>query len=139
MPVFSGLLLVSLAGVGRTQWEDWIAEFVHVSTDAVHPLAAGAWLGDSFVLYILLPSHPRPRPYRDIEGILSRFSVMGYVAVAVLIASGLINSWYLVGSFAALLGTLYGRLLLAKLSLFFGIFSECWFLPRQTASGSSRP
>jgi len=64
---------------------------------------------------------------------------MGYVAVAVLIASGLINSWYLVGSFAALLGTLYGRLLLAKLSLFFGIFSECWFLPRQTASGSSRP
>jgi len=26
MPVFSGLLLVSLAGVGRTQWEDWIAD-----------------------------------------------------------------------------------------------------------------
>jgi copper resistance protein D len=77
------------------------------------------------------PSHPRPRPYRDSEGVLSRFSVMGYVAVAVLIASGLINSWYLVGSFAALLGTLYGRPLLVKLSLFFG--------PRQTASGSSRP
>jgi copper resistance protein D len=55
---------------------------------------------------------------------------MGYVAVAVLIASGLINSWFLVGSFAALLGTLYGRLLLVKLSLFFGIFLECWFLPR---------
>jgi putative copper resistance protein D len=47
---------------------------------------------------------------------------VGYVAVAVLIASGLINGWYLVGSFAALLGTLYGRLLLVKLSLFFGIF-----------------
>jgi len=41
MPVFSDLLLVSLAGVGRTQQEGWIAEFVHVSTDAVHLLAAG--------------------------------------------------------------------------------------------------
>jgi putative copper export protein len=53
----------------------------------------------------------------------------------VLIASGLINSWYLVGAFAALLGTLYGRLLLVKLSLFFGML----VLAAANASGSSRP
>jgi putative copper resistance protein D len=55
----------------------------------------------------------------------------------VLIASGVINSWFLVGSFAALVGTLYGRLLLIKLSLFFGMLvltaaNRLWLVPALT-------
>ena len=50
--------------------------------------------------------------------ILSRFSGMGYVAVAVLIASGSINSWFLIGSLPHLIDTSYGQLLLSKLGLF---------------------
>src|ERR1700680_2281826 len=57
-------------------------------------------------------------PIVDVDRILLRFSSMGYVAVGTLIASGLINSWFLVGSVTSLLTTLYGQLLLAKLGLF---------------------
>jgi len=43
---------------------------------------------------------------------------MGYVAVALLAATGLLNSLLLVGSTRALIGTLYGRLLALKILLF---------------------
>jgi len=35
-----------------------------------------------------------------------------------LVATGIVNSWMLVGSVAALVGTNYGRLLLVKIALF---------------------
>ncbi|MFY9828553.1 MAG: CopD family protein [Rhodoplanes sp.] len=47
-----------------------------------------------------------------------RFSALGIVSVATLIATGIINAWILVGSFRALFGTDYGQLLLVKLGLF---------------------
>ena len=47
-----------------------------------------------------------------------RFSVLGIACVGVLIASGVVNSLFLVGSFAALFGTAYGQLLVVKLALF---------------------
>src|SRR5262249_13103255 len=47
-----------------------------------------------------------------------RFTNLGLASVGVLIASGLVNAWYLVGGVPALIGTGYGRLLLAKVVLF---------------------
>ena len=47
-----------------------------------------------------------------------RFSTLGIVCVATLLLTGLVNSWYLVGSVSALTGTGYGQLLLCKLALF---------------------
>ncbi len=47
-----------------------------------------------------------------------RFSIMGIASVAILSASGVVNACILVGSFSALVGTDYGRLLLLKLVLF---------------------
>jgi len=43
--------------------------------------------------------------------------------VAALIASGLINAWFLVGSVGKLATTPYGQLLLLKLGLFFGMLA----------------
>ena len=47
-----------------------------------------------------------------------RFSILGMVSVAVLIVSGAVNTWILVGSVHALLVTDYGRLLLLKIAAF---------------------
>jgi len=58
---------------------------------------------------------------------------MGYVAVATLIASGLVNSWFLVGSVSGLLETLYGQILLES----WRFLLQCWRLPQRTGSGSS--
>jgi copper resistance protein D len=127
--VLAGALLASLAGVGHTQVQDGSARVIHMSADALHLLAAGAWLGALFPLFHLVSTAERPAADRA----LLRFSGVGQVAVATLIISGLINSWYLVGSFD-LLSTPYGRLLLIKLCLFaamlaFAALNRFWLVP----------
>jgi copper resistance protein D len=56
------------------------------------------------------------------------------VAVATLVVSGLVNSWFLVGSVSNLLATPYGETLLAKLVLFAGMLAlavanRLWLVP----------
>jgi len=85
----------------------------------VHLLAAGAWLGGLLPLGMVVVSC-RMKQLSDDDTVfmLSHFSSMAYVAVAALLASGSINSWFLVGSLSTLIGTGYGELLLLKLGLF---------------------
>jgi putative copper resistance protein D len=59
---------------------------------------------------------------------------MGYIAVAVLVGSGLVNSWFLVGSLSRLTETPYGQLLIMKLCLFAGMvvlaaWNRFWLVP----------
>jgi putative copper resistance protein D len=67
---------------------------------------------------VVVSSRAKQLSNDDAVLVLSRFSGMAYLAVAALVASGLINGWFLVGSLSALIGTTYGELLLLKLGLF---------------------
>jgi putative copper resistance protein D len=69
---------------------------------------------------------------------------MGYVAVATLIGTGLVNSWFLVGSPSNLLTTTYGQLLLAKLAMFAGMLvlaasNRFWLLPSLQDKSGDKP
>jgi copper resistance protein D len=129
LALLAAALLASLAAVGHTQQTEGSAHLLHMGADALHLLAAGAWLGGLLALaYTVL------RSGGDEEQMLMRFSGMGYVAVAVLVATGLVNGWYLVGTLDALAGTPYGRLLLVKLGLFGGMLvlavsNRFWLVP----------
>ena len=114
------ILLGSLAGVGHTQVEDGQARAVHTFSDALHLLAAGAWLGGLVGLLDLTATavDGGNGAARQACEAAFRFSKMGYAAVAILVAAGLVNSWFLVGSLTNLVATTYGRLLLLKLVLF---------------------
>jgi putative copper resistance protein D len=114
--LIAGALLATLAGTGHTQTDEGVRAVVHVVVDASHLLAAGAWIGGLIVLSFLLSSS---LPGSDV--VLQRFSGMGYIAVAVLLASGMVNSWFLVGSVSRLTTTMYGQLLLVKICLFGGM------------------
>lgn len=137
MLLLTGLLLASLAGTGHTQVEEGWAGIVHVISDAMHLLAAGAWLGGLIPLVLLLHRYfgtDLGVGSKDVDRILMRFSGMGYIAVATLIGSGLVNSWFLVGSPSGLLSTPYGQILLAKLVLFGGMLAlavanRFWLVP----------
>jgi putative copper resistance protein D len=140
----AAILLASLAGTGHAQIEEGWMSLVHVGADAAHLLAAGAWLGGLVPLGFILLSHwmRDGEPIVDVDRILQRFSSMGYVAVGALIASGLINSWLLVGSVTSLLTTLYGQLLLAKLGLFGAMLAlaaanRFWLVPRMIKTEDS--
>jgi putative copper resistance protein D len=149
MSVLAAALLASLAGAGHSQIEEGWAGAVHVASDTVHLLAAGAWLGGLAPLgFILLRcTTSREAGPVDMDRVLLRFSDMGYVAVATLIGSGLINSWFLVGSVSSLLETPYGQVLLGKLAMFAGMLAlaatnRFWLVPsmskpRADGSGES--
>ena len=135
----SGLLLATLAGTGHTMHSEGTARGLHIAADGAHLLAAGAWFGGLFALGNLLAARTP-----DATAVLHRFSGMGYVAVAALVGSGLINSWYLVGSVANLLATPYGQLLLVKLGLFSGMLllaaaNRFWLMPALTRDQSRAP
>lgn len=135
--VLTAALLASLAGTGHSQIEEAWSSVVHVASDAAHLLAAGAWLGGllplGFILVLYTGGIEGAGP-ADLDQVLLRFSRMGYIAVATLIGSGLINSWFLVGSVSSLPTTAYGQVLIAKLLLFgamlaLAILNRFWLVP----------
>ncbi|CAN5191522.1 copper resistance inner membrane protein PcoD [soil metagenome] len=134
-------LLASLAGAGHSQIEEGWQGLVHVGADAAHLLAAGAWLGGLAPLGFILLGHAGSMVGPGaIDGVLMRFSGMGYAAVATLVGTGLVNSWLLVGSVSSLLHSAYGQILMAKLAFFAGMLAlaaanRFWLVPALEASG----
>ena len=116
-----------LAGVGlaAAAWAGHAAAVEGVGLpaallDACHLLAAGAWLGALPPLAALLRASAcaegadaRPFAVRAVRG----FSRLALTVMVVLVATGLANTWFQVGSVPALVGTSYGWLLLAKITL----------------------
>ena len=147
MPFLTAALLATLAGVGHSQIEEGVAGVIHVTSDAAHLLAAGAWLGGLLPLaFILLHFTRETETARatDLDEILLRFSGMGYIAVTTLIGSGLVNGWFLIGNVSSLFATPYGQLLLVKLVLFAGMLAlavsnRFWIVPSLTMARTDDP
>lgn len=109
----SALVWAGHAGAGRGA-----SGVVEQAADALHLLAAGIWLGGLGPLALLLATARREgaEPWLLVAHIAAtRFSTLGVFSVASLLATGIANSWFLVGDLAALLSTDYGRWLLLKL------------------------
>jgi copper resistance protein D len=89
-----------------------------LTSDLVHLLAAGAWLGGLPALALLL-AQARGSPGCTVfaRTATRRFGWLGAACVAALLASGLFSSWNLLAGPGDLLATDYGRLLSLKLGL----------------------
>jgi putative copper export protein/mono/diheme cytochrome c family protein/peroxiredoxin len=117
----SAAFLVALVWMGHGNAESGPDHVVHLVADALHLLAAGAWLGALAPLASFLARARSARSAAMTEAAaraVRRFSVLGATSVALLVLSGTVNAGYTVGSVPALIGTEYGRLLLLKLALF---------------------
>ncbi|MEV4936721.1 copper resistance protein CopC [Streptomyces zaomyceticus] len=100
---------------------------VAMPVDILHLLAVAAWLGGLTVLLVSLyraPSVPRSA--------VERFSKVAFGSVAVLVATGIYQSWRQVGSWSALTGTRYGQLLLVKIGLMCVLVGIAWISRRWT-------
>ena len=103
-------------------------------TDLVHLLSVCFWLGGLVLLLVVvlrLPATATATP-ADGEGaggaasrasavvqrVVGEFSALALVAVAAIVVSGTVQGWRQVGTFGALTGTTYGRLLIVKVVLF---------------------
>jgi copper resistance protein D len=120
---------------------------LQLAADLLHLLAAAAWLGGLVSLALLLAAACR----HDALGWASvareateRFSTLGIASVGAILATGIVNSWILVGSLHALIGTEYGRLLMLKIALFAAMLSiagvnRFWLTPRLALTSGSEP
>ena len=86
-----------------------------LASEAVHLLAAGAWLGGLVPLFLLVGSLPPAAGACACES----FTPVGLSAVLAIACTAVVQAWQLIGSLAGLFGTAYGRVALLKLALFF--------------------
>jgi copper resistance protein D len=120
-PTVAAALLGAIAWTGHAAGTVGPTGPIHLVADALHLLAAGVWIGSLVPLLFLVG---KVRRHNDSNGAsialatARRFSTLGIISVGVLLATGLVNSWILVGSLRGLVGTDYGRLVTVKVVLF---------------------
>ena len=118
--VVAGLIVAaSFAWTGHGATTDGPGGLLHLVSDIIHAVAAALWLGALAALTILLLRRAAPDDLA-IHRALHGFAGLGTVAVSLLLLTGLVNSWFLIGlGRVGDIGTnLYGQLLVAKLMLF---------------------
>jgi putative copper resistance protein D len=94
---------------------------IHLSSDALHLVAAGAWLGALWPLAAVLAAAGRagdPASATLAHEATQRFSILGMISVAVILVTGVINTWEILGTAGLFADTAYNRLLLVKVILF---------------------
>jgi copper resistance protein D len=119
-------LAASLAWAGHAAATEGLDGTIHRASDALHLVAAGAWLGALWPLAILLAAARQagdPVSAAIAHQVTRRFSILGMVSVAVILVSGIINTYEILGMLAFSIGTDYNRLLLGKIGLFFAMLA----------------
>jgi copper resistance protein D len=119
--VLAIVVLIGPAWTGHAGATPGIAGEFPLTADALHLLAAGAWLGGLPPLAMLLAAAWRgkePRWTAITTIAVQRFSLLGMISVGALLASGIINSYYQVATVSNLFATTYGQLVLIKIAVF---------------------
>jgi putative copper resistance protein D len=119
-------LAASLAWAGHAAATEGLDGTIHLASDALHLVAAGAWLGALWPLAILLGAACRdgdPMSAAIAHQTTRRFSVLGMISVAAILATGVVNTYEILGPLAFSIGTDYNRFLLVKIGLFFAMLA----------------
>jgi putative copper resistance protein D len=126
--VSTSVAIATLVWTGHAGATEGWAGTAHRLSDIVHMLAAAVWIGGiaafAWILFRPLTALP-PEHLPVVHRALDRFSWVGTLAVAAIIATGIVNSLAVVGfrHFTRLPLTDYGRLLILKLLLFTGMLA----------------
>jgi len=120
-----GFLVISPALAGHASLES--PTEVLIPANVLHVLAMSIWVGGLATLLFVLPAATRRLDVADrtrlLAGTLARFSPWAFASVIVLLATGLVQSWFEIGFFdepSRLLDTPFGRAALIKFLLLAG-------------------
>jgi copper resistance protein D len=119
--ILSLVILASLAVAGHSGAVVTNAGLLPIVGDMGHLIAAALWPGGLVPLLVLLAGQYRTGDQttkRLVADVVRRFSSLSLVVVGLLAGTGLLNTYFIVGSVGALFTTDYGRLLLLKIALF---------------------
>jgi putative copper resistance protein D len=110
--LLAALLLVSQAWIGHPAASTGNERNFVIAGYALHVLGAGAWLGGLLPLWLMLRVRNTGDPRVQIA--LYRFSAVGILAIAIILAGGLINAWARWNSLDALVASAWGKVLIIK-------------------------
>ncbi len=118
----SAAALATLAWGGHAAAQEGMGAPFYLVADIVHLAAGATWFGAliAFSWLLLRASPDEAETVAALQAALARFSLVGTLLVAAILATGLVNSWALVGidHVSSLVSATYGRVLLAKIGLF---------------------
>jgi len=133
----SGCLLITLGLAGHVA-TGLHHQILHLFADAPHLLVAAIWPAGlipmaCFLAHFKIGNHPRPSG-PEMET-LQRFSQSSLIAVLILIVTGTINGWLMIGSWENLIATTHGQLFLCKMLIVammigMGAFNRFHLIPR---------
>ncbi|MEO3726166.1 copper homeostasis membrane protein CopD [Pseudomonas syringae] len=119
----SALLLMTLAPVGHGAMLDGFSGQMLILNQVIHLTCVGAWLGGLLMLVLILRQSGE-----KVREVLQRFSGLGYVLVAGLLVTGLINVRVLTGQWwPTPLFSGFALILLIKALLVFGMLALALF------------
>lgn len=110
----AGLIAImspALVGHSRAVVPAWLV----TATDIIHLIAGALWLGGLVGLALTLPLITRRGTVA--AEIVTRFSTLAAISLAVLAVSGVLMGWRILGSWENLLNSTYGTLLMTKVAL----------------------
>jgi putative copper resistance protein D len=118
--------VASLAWGGHGVMNEGALGQVHVVADIIHLLAAAVWIGSLAGLVLLVSDRRMASDVVHVElswRALHGFSLAGTIVVGLIVVSGAVNAWLIVGpdGVATLFSTMYGQLLIAKIAAFTGM------------------
>ncbi|MFG1464859.1 copper homeostasis membrane protein CopD [Xanthobacter sp. DSM 24535] len=119
--VLAALLLASLALSGHSEMDEDAWRTLHILNHALHLLSGGFWLGSLIMLPACLARLRDPALRAEATTALRRFSSVGHVAVALVIASGVVNTALILGRWPDDPTSSYQFLLDAKIILVFAM------------------
>jgi copper resistance protein D len=131
----SGLLLASLALTGHANMDEGTRGVLHILNDALHVLAGGAWLGSLLALPGCLARLRDPAFCTEAKTALRRFSSAGHLAVALVTATGIVNTVLVLQRWPTDFTSTYQMLLATKIAFVAGmtglaLMNRYIFVPR---------
>lgn len=109
----AALAIAAPAVIGHTRAYEPVA--LLVITDGLHLAAGATWLGGLVGLALTLPSLAGRAG--DAAAVLTRFSGVAAGLLLLLVVSGTLLAWRIIGSWSDLFGTTYGLLLIIKVGI----------------------
>lgn len=122
--ICGAVALATLAWTGHGAMDEGFRRYLHFTSDIVHLLGAGSWLGALAAFALLLRSNKLTGDLqiRLLARTLTGFESAGALIVATLAITGIVNYLLVVGpAFETLTTSTYGALLSLKVFLFVGM------------------
>ncbi len=115
--VISAIALGTLGLIGHAVIESGVIGLLNETSQTLHILSSGFWLGALLPLLFCLKKFGDPAHEAAADMALRRFSGLGHLAVAILMLSGVANTWFILSATHIDLTAPYQRLLLVKIGI----------------------